>query len=107
MWADWFVCYCVARAVGAAQVFAIEVKRSSQRIAKEMKADLTIDPQKKMRAPSWPNEQMARAQMSCSRWRVTLTLFEQLSTSCGVVPYFAPWTHLKTNFAKLFRRHYF
>ncbi len=36
----------VARAVGAAQVFAIEVNDHRRGIAKEMKADLTIDPSK-------------------------------------------------------------
>jgi len=34
----------VARAVGAAQVIAIEVNEHRRRIAKEMKADLTLDP---------------------------------------------------------------
>jgi len=36
----------VARAVGAAQVYAIEVKEHRRNIAKQMKADLTIDPSK-------------------------------------------------------------
>src|SRR6266513_5518451 len=36
----------VARAVGAAQVFAIEVNEHRARIAKEMKADLVLDPSK-------------------------------------------------------------
>src|SRR5215470_3396467 len=36
----------VARAVGAAQVFAIEVNEHRRRIAQEMKADLAIDPRK-------------------------------------------------------------
>src|SRR5499425_3629328 len=36
----------VARAVGAAQVFAIEVNDHRRRIAREMKADLAIDPKK-------------------------------------------------------------
>ncbi len=36
----------VARAVGAAQVFAIEVNEHRRRIAKEMKADLVLDPSK-------------------------------------------------------------
>src|SRR6266480_7869829 len=36
----------VARAVGASQVFAIEVNDHRRGIAKEMKADLTIDPSK-------------------------------------------------------------
>jgi threonine 3-dehydrogenase len=36
----------VARAVGAAQVFAIEVNEHRRRIAKEMKADFVIDPSK-------------------------------------------------------------
>src|SRR5438094_6533259 len=35
-----------ARAVGTAQVFAIEVNDHRRGIAKEMKADLTIDPSK-------------------------------------------------------------
>src|SRR5690349_4247701 len=34
----------VARAVGASQVFAIEVNEHRRKIAKEMKADVTIDP---------------------------------------------------------------
>jgi threonine 3-dehydrogenase len=36
----------VARAVGAAQVFAIEVNEYRRRIAKQMKADLVLDPSK-------------------------------------------------------------
>jgi threonine 3-dehydrogenase len=36
----------VARAVGAAQVFAIEVNEHRRRLAKEMKADFVIDPAK-------------------------------------------------------------
>src|ERR1700757_4116290 len=36
----------VARAVGAAQVFAIEGKENRRNIARQMKADLTIDPSK-------------------------------------------------------------
>ena len=36
----------VARAVGAAQVFAIEVNEHRRRLAKEMKADFVIDPSK-------------------------------------------------------------
>ena len=36
----------VARAVGAAQVFAIEVNEHRRKIAAQMKADLTIDPSK-------------------------------------------------------------
>src|SRR5512140_2056159 len=36
----------VARAVGAAQVFAIEVNEHRRRLAKEMKADFVLDPSK-------------------------------------------------------------
>jgi threonine 3-dehydrogenase len=36
----------VARAVGAARVFAVEVNEHRRRLAKEMKADLVIDPSK-------------------------------------------------------------
>src|ERR1700739_1817427 len=36
----------VARAVGAAQVYAIEVNEHRRNIAKQMKADLTLDPSK-------------------------------------------------------------
>ncbi|HXW91109.1 MAG TPA: L-threonine 3-dehydrogenase [Terriglobales bacterium] len=36
----------VARALGAAQVFAIEVNEHRRRIAKQMKADFTLDPSK-------------------------------------------------------------
>src|SRR6266576_3989648 len=36
----------VARAVGAAQVFAIEVNEHRRNIAKQMKADVTLDPSK-------------------------------------------------------------
>src|SRR5271154_1000701 len=36
----------VARAVGAAEVFAIEINEHRRRIAKEMKADLVLDPSK-------------------------------------------------------------
>src|SRR5439155_936046 len=67
-------------------------------------AEYVVIPESKMRAPSWPNEQMARAQMSCSRWRVTLTLFEQLSTSCGVVAVFrssdSPQDQFRSTFPK-------
>src|ERR1700684_2686885 len=36
----------VARAVGAAQVFAIEINEHRREVAKKMKADLTLDPSK-------------------------------------------------------------
>ena len=74
----------VARAVGAAQVFAIEVNEHRRNIAKQMKADFMLDPSKDdVNAIVHGEDRRTRASTWCSRWPAIPARFEQPSTSCA------------------------
>src|SRR5437879_5846668 len=73
----------VARAVGVAQVFAIEVNDHRRGIAKEMKADLTIDPSKENARAIVAERTNGQGADVVLEMAGNLTLFQQPSTSCG------------------------
>ena len=74
----------VARAVGAAQVYAIEVNEHRRRIAQQMKADLALDPSREDVNSILLERTGGLGSMSSSKWRVIPARSEPPSTSSGV-----------------------
>jgi len=88
----------VARACGAAQVIAIEVNEYRRNIAREMKADLVLDPATGTCAPLCASTRMAMAWTYCWRWpehkdavRLALTFCAREAASVCSAFHRAPW----------------
>ncbi len=98
----------VARAVGAAQVFAVEVNEHRRNIAKQMKADVIIDPVKRECAGRGDGEDR-RTGRRCGAgdgWasgRHSNSLRHRATRRTD----FSSRADLQTNLAEFLRRHYF